>query len=112
MTTATAGRTPGTGHGKTPRAMRSRKRPLLATGSKHGTSEDLRNEFSDEEWYDMVASAAYFRAESRGFDGGSAESDWYEAEAELRERFSAADSNIESVSTSGGVAANIETTGE
>lgn len=38
----------------------------------------------------MVATAAYFRAESRGFEGGSPEDDWYEAEAELREQLAGA----------------------
>jgi len=42
---------------------------------------------SAHDWQDMIATAAYFRAEKRGFAGGSAEQDWYEAEAELRERF-------------------------
>ncbi|MBI1395914.1 MAG: DUF2934 domain-containing protein [Betaproteobacteria bacterium] len=32
----------------------------------------------------MVAEAAYFRAERRGFLGGSPEEDWFAAEAELR----------------------------
>ena len=35
------------------------------------------------EWRQRVASAAYFRAEARGFAGGSPEQDWFEAEAEL-----------------------------
>lgn len=39
------------------------------------------------DWQDMIATAAYYRAEKRGFAGGSAEEDWHEAEAELRERF-------------------------
>ena len=60
----------------------------------------------------MVTTAVYYRAEARGFEGDSAEDDWYEAEAELRERFSAADSAIETVLTSGGDTTNIETTGE
>ena len=34
----------------------------------------------------MVATAAYYRAELRGFEGGSPEFDWYEAEAELEEQ--------------------------
>ena len=51
-------------------------------------------------------------AEARGFEGAAAEGDWYEAEAELRERFSADDSGIESDSTSGGDATDIESTGE
>lgn len=36
------------------------------------------------EWQQMVATAAYLRAEARGFVGGSPEQDWFEAEAELR----------------------------
>ena len=112
MTAAATGRTRGSGHGKTPRTRRARDRPVPATGSKHGTFEDPRNEFSDEEWRDMVSTAAFYRAEARGFEGGSSEEDWYEAEAELRERFESADSDVESASTSGGVAADIETTGE
>ncbi|HVY04550.1 MAG TPA: DUF2934 domain-containing protein [Burkholderiales bacterium] len=35
------------------------------------------------EWNQMVATAAYLRAEARGFIGGSAEEDWFEAEAEI-----------------------------
>ncbi len=31
----------------------------------------------------MIAEAAYFRAVRRGFGEGSAEQDWYEAEAEI-----------------------------
>lgn len=91
---------------------RAHKRASVAVGSKHGTSEDPRNEFNDDEWRDMVATAAYYRAEARGFDGDSAEDDWYEAEAELRERFSAADSQIETVAASDGFDTNIETTEE
>jgi hypothetical protein len=112
MTAASAGRKSATRHKGTPHATRARKRPSVAAGSKHGKTEDPRNEFSHEEWRDMVATAAYYRAEARGFDDGSADEDWYEAEAELRERFSADDSNVETVSTSGGDTTNIETTGE
>jgi hypothetical protein len=35
------------------------------------------------EWQQRVATAAYLRAEGRGFVGGSPERDWFEAEAEL-----------------------------
>jgi len=112
MTSANAGRRHGNGHRQKPHAAGSRKRPTKAAGSKHGTIEDPRNEFSDEEWHEMVATAAYYRAEARSFEDGAADEDWYEAEAELRERFSAADSHMETVSSSGGGATNIETTGE
>ena len=74
---------------------------------------DPRREFGNEEWQDMVATAAYYRAEARGFEGRSADEDWYEAEAEMRERFAATDSQVETVSTNpGGEAADIETKGE
>ncbi len=36
------------------------------------------------EWQQLVATAAYLRAEARGFVGGSPEQDWFEAEAELK----------------------------
>jgi hypothetical protein len=35
------------------------------------------------EWQQRLATAAYLRAEARGFVGGSPEQDWLEAEAEL-----------------------------
>ena len=57
------------------------------TASKQGKKENARDHCTDEVWHDMIATAAYYRAEKRGFEGGSPEQDWYEAEAELRERF-------------------------
>lgn len=112
MTSASVERKSVTRHTGVLPATRAHKGASVAVGSKHGTSEDPRNEFNDDEWRDMVATAAYYRAEARGFDGDSAEDDWYEAEAELRERFSAADSQIETVAASDGFATNIETTEE
>ncbi|HZP93807.1 MAG TPA: DUF2934 domain-containing protein [Burkholderiales bacterium] len=46
----------------------------------------------------MIAVAAYYRAEARGFVGGSPEDDWYQAEAELRERLAR---GVEQTSQSG-----------
>lgn len=112
MTSASVERKSVAGHKGVLPGTRAHKRASVAVGSKHGTSEDPRNEFNDDEWRDMVATAAYYRAEARGFDGDSAEDDWYEAEAELRERFSGADSQIETVAASDGFATNIETTEE
>jgi hypothetical protein len=31
----------------------------------------------------MIAEAAYFRAEQRGFEGGDPDEDWYQAEREI-----------------------------
>ena len=42
---------------------------------------------SQEEWTRLIREAAYRRAEERGFQGGSSEEDWYEAEKELKETF-------------------------
>jgi hypothetical protein len=36
-----------------------------------------------EERYRLIAEAAYFRAEARGFQGGDPVADWLEAEAEI-----------------------------
>jgi len=63
--------------------------------SKAGTGDaDARNaarknpppEVGSQQWQEMVAAAAYYRAEARGFRGSSPEQDWLEAEAELLER--------------------------
>lgn len=62
-----------------------------ASGILHPTDRDPRSEFSDEEWHDMVATAAYQVAEARGFESGSPDEDWYEAEALLRERLASAE---------------------
>jgi len=48
------------------------------------TRKPARPAMGSSEWQQMVATAAYLRAEARGFVGGSPEQDWFEAEAELR----------------------------
>jgi hypothetical protein len=55
------------------------------------TSKDPRLDFSADEWHEMVATAAYYRAEARGFGDGSPEDDWFEAEAQLREQLANAE---------------------
>lgn len=67
--------------------QRRATRPAPAARQMH--ARDPREEFSDEEWYDMVATTAYYLAEARGFEGGSPDEDWYEAEARLREQLAA-----------------------
>lgn len=41
------------------------------------------NAITPEERQQMIAEAAYFRAQHRGFTGGSPEHDWLEAEREI-----------------------------
>jgi hypothetical protein len=91
-----------------PKGARGRKagRPI------HGEGEDLHYGFGNEEWHDMVSTAAYFRAEARGFENGSADEDWFEAEAELRERFGAVESDVERGPNPNGEPTDIEMKGE
>jgi hypothetical protein len=90
-------------------AARHRGRRLPArTGA---TVEDPNHGFSQEEWHDMVSTAAYYRAQARGFGNGSADEDWFEAEAELRERFGAAEGDAGSAAIPDGAPADIETKG-
>ncbi len=42
-----------------------------------------RHAITPEERQRLIAQAAYFRAERRGFTGGSPDRDWLEAEAEI-----------------------------
>ena len=46
-------------------------------------SGDGSTAFSPAERWEMIAIAAYRRAERRGFSGGSPEQDWLDAEAEI-----------------------------
>ena len=84
--------------GKTRPAAPARKRrgkKASPAMTKHGVLADPKEQFGDDEWQDMVATAAYYRAESRGFEGGSPEDDWYEAEAELREQLTGAEETFD-----------------
>lgn len=40
-----------------------------------------------DQWYHMIAEAAYFRAERRSFQGGCPVDDWLEAEHEISQLF-------------------------
>jgi hypothetical protein len=62
---------------KAPKAAAPKARKTL-------TLKPARPAMGSTEWQQMVATAAYLRAEARGFVGGSPEQDWFEAEAELR----------------------------
>ena len=44
-------------------------------------------EITPETLASMIAERAYFKAEQRGFQDGSPEQDWYEAEAEIDGKF-------------------------
>jgi hypothetical protein len=44
---------------------------------------------TDEEIASMVAEAAYYKAEHRGFTGGDPQHDWWEAEKEIEAKLAA-----------------------
>lgn len=60
---------------------REPKRPEQARAEAETETESLA--FTGEDRYRMIAEAAYFRAESRGFAGGSDLDDWLAAEMEI-----------------------------
>lgn len=53
------------------------------TATTERAAVDTRSSVSAEERRRMIQEAAYLRAERRGFRGGSAEQDWFQAEAEV-----------------------------
>jgi len=58
-------------------------------GSKLETTTDERDMgVTPEQRHQMIAEAAYRRAQKRSFVGGNPENDWYEAEAEIGQLFS------------------------
>lgn len=71
---------------KAPPAVVAAK-PVAAPKAAKTTVKSTGPEIGSLEWNAMVATAAYFRAEARGFAGGSAEQDWADAEAELMAKF-------------------------
>lgn len=59
------------------------KASIAKNGPQESFSEDGSMSFTPEQRYQMIAEAAYYRAEKRGFDGANVEQDWREAEAEI-----------------------------
>jgi hypothetical protein len=59
------------------------KKTLTATKKAKAAPAPKLPATGSEAWREMVATAAYHRAEARGFIGGSSEQDWFEAEAEI-----------------------------
>ena len=69
---------------KTSSASRSSSRRSRA--KKPATKHPRSQVSSADERHQMIAEAAYYRAERRGFAGGDLVVDWLAAEAELNER--------------------------
>ena len=81
---------PRTSARKAPASAGATSRTATATKSgKAAPRSKPQRAFDAERWQQMVATAAYLRAEARGFVGGSAEEDWLEAEKEITARLAA-----------------------
>jgi hypothetical protein len=61
----------------------SRRSPRTGASSGAKTKPGRSATITPEERRQLIAEAAYYRAEKRGFHGGSPEADWFEAEAEI-----------------------------
>ncbi len=71
--------------GKTSRT--AAKKPVKAapvrTAAAHQRAKATSGHLSEDDRRHLIAEAAYFKAERRGFSEGSALEDWIEAEAEI-----------------------------
>ncbi|MEQ1802654.1 MAG: DUF2934 domain-containing protein [Gammaproteobacteria bacterium] len=64
-------------------AVASTKQAARATAAPSRTAESRSRAYSGEDRYRMIAEAAYFRAERRGFVSGGELQDWLDAELEV-----------------------------
>jgi len=81
---------PVTQSGKSRSTVRKSPPAVTARKPRKTSAKAAALAISSEEWQSMVATAAYLRAEARGFVGGSAEEDWLEAEKEIAARLAEA----------------------
>ena len=82
--------------GQTGKSRRTPKTPLVTTKARSNSpvapaikvskSRKARPVVAEGVWREMVATAAYYRAQARGFRHGSPEQDWLAAEAELEQQ--------------------------
>jgi hypothetical protein len=61
-------------------------RKLITEQREEPLQSNLRAELTPEELYRLIAEAAYYRAQRRGFSPGHEQQDWIEAEAEVMTR--------------------------
>lgn len=64
-------------------ATKSTVKRQPAKSSKDAPSSAEQIAVNGEDRHNMIATAAYYRAERRGFNGGCETEDWLEAEAEI-----------------------------
>ncbi len=59
------------------------KKAAKTTAAKSKITSSKKTAISDQQRYQMIAEAAYYLAEKRGFDGGDTLHDWHEASKEI-----------------------------
>jgi hypothetical protein len=69
-----------------PSAPKSGARASTPTPPAEAQQAARQTPVSREERYRMIAEAAYYRAQRRGFQGGNTAQDWLDAEAEIDAR--------------------------
>ncbi|MEO8006906.1 MAG: DUF2934 domain-containing protein [Betaproteobacteria bacterium] len=82
MTTAQTGKSRKTSSVTT----KARSKSSAAPAAKVSKARKPAPNIAGDTWRDMVATAAYYRAQARGFTHGSPEQDWLAAEAEIKQR--------------------------
>ncbi|HKB82744.1 MAG TPA: DUF2934 domain-containing protein [Burkholderiales bacterium] len=83
--------TPQSGKSRTtrktlPDTTKARARSAPAPAAKISKAKKSAPAVAADAWREMVATAAYYRAQARSFQHGSPEQDWLAAEAELKRR--------------------------
>jgi Protein of unknown function (DUF2934) len=85
MTTAQTGKS-RTARKTPPVRTTARSKSPVAPAAKVSKAKKSRSAIAEDVWRQMVATAAYYRAQARGFRHGSPEQDWLAAEAELKQQ--------------------------
>jgi hypothetical protein len=85
MTTAQTGKSRMT-RKTAPVTTTVRNNSPVAPAAKVSKTKQSRPVVAEDVWREMLATAAYYRAQARGFQHGSPEQDWLAAEAELKQQ--------------------------
>lgn len=85
MTTAQTGKS-RTIRKTPPVTTTARSKSPVAPAVKVSKAKKSRSVVAEDVWREMVATAAYYRAQARGFQQGSPEQDWLTAETELKQQ--------------------------
>ncbi len=89
LQTAKAGDTAKTAKRAAKAARAEKQAPAQASAASKGRQSSARKQgaANPAERYNLIATAAYYRAEQRAFNGGDERSDWLAAEADIEALF-------------------------